>query len=71
VPLANRRWSAESPERVAETMAYLKQQHNINGMEFHDMDFFVHEERSAEIAERMMEMEIAWWALGRVDTHMG
>lgn len=71
VPLAKRRWSAESPERVADVMRYLKDNHNINGMEFHDMDFFVNEGRSAEIAERMTSMDIAWWALGRVDTLMG
>ncbi|MDQ7026142.1 MAG: cobalamin-dependent protein [Anaerolineae bacterium] len=71
VPLAKQRWSAESPERVADVMHYLKQNHNINGMEFHDMDFFVKEGRSAEIAERMIGMDISWWALGRVDTLMG
>src|SRR5690606_3247378 len=71
VPLAKQRWSAESAERVGDTMKYLKQMYNIDGMEFHDMDFFVKEDRSAEIAERMMGLDINWWALGRVDTMMG
>lgn len=70
VPLANRRWSAESAERVGDTMDYLKQNYNIDGMEFHDMDFFVKEDRSAIIAERMIGLDINWWALGRVDTLM-
>lgn len=70
VPLAKRRWSAESPQRVAETLAYLQQNYSINGMEFHDMDFFVNEDRTAEIAERMIGMGIRWWGLGRVDTLM-
>lgn len=70
VPLAKQRWSAESAERVGDTMKYLKQMYNIDGMEFHDMDFFVKENRSAEIAERMIGLDINWWALGRVDTMM-
>lgn len=70
VPLAKRQWSAESPERVAEVVAYQKQHWQIDGMEFHDMDFFVKQDRAAEIAERMVGMNIDWWALGRVDTLM-
>ena len=70
VPLARRQWSAESPERVVNTMQMMKDRWNIDGMEFHDMDFFVKEERSLEIAERMIGMDINWWGLGRVDTLM-
>lgn len=70
VPLAKRRWSAESADRVGETMRYLKQQYNIDGMEFHDMDFFVKEDRSVMIAEQMTGLDINWWALGRIDTLM-
>lgn len=70
VPLANRRWSAESGERVGKTMRYLKDTYDIDGMEFHDMDFFVKEDRAVEIAEHMMGLDINWWGLGRVDTMM-
>lgn len=70
VPLARRQWSAESPERVSDTMQMMKDKWRIDGMEFHDMDFFVKEDRSAEIADRMIGMDINWWALGRVDTLM-
>lgn len=71
VPLAKQRWSAESPQRVASTMQYLQDHHHIDAVEFHDMDFFVQEGRSAEIAERLNPMNLKWWALGRVDTLMG
>ena len=70
VPLARRQWSAESPERVATTMQFMKNQYGINGMEFHDMDFFVNEGRSEEIAERLIGKDLNWWGLGRVDTLM-
>ncbi len=70
VPLAKQRWLPESAKRVADVTLHLKQRYHIDGMEFHDMDFFVHEGRSAEIAERLIGQDINWWALGRVDTLM-
>jgi radical SAM superfamily enzyme YgiQ (UPF0313 family) len=70
VPLAKQRWLAESARRVADITLMLKDRYHIDGMEFHDMDFFVSEDRSAEIADRLAGHEIAWWGLGRVDTLM-
>lgn len=68
VPLAKQRWLAESAERVIETTRWFKEQYAIDGMEYHDMDFFVSERRSEQIAEGLIGMGIKWWGLGRVDT---
>lgn len=70
VALANRRWLPESAERVASIASYMQEHWQIDGLELHDMDFFVREERSAEFAERMIGKGISWWGLGRVDTLM-
>lgn len=70
VALANRRWLPESASRVAAIVTHLQDRWQINGLEFHDMDFFVREDRTAEFAERMISKRIAWWGLGRVDTLM-
>jgi radical SAM superfamily enzyme YgiQ (UPF0313 family) len=70
VALSNRRWIPESAERIASIVTYMQDNWNINGLEFHDMDFFVSESRTAEFAERMAGKDINWWALGRVDTLM-
>jgi radical SAM superfamily enzyme YgiQ (UPF0313 family) len=70
VALSKRRWLPESAERVANILTYMQDKWDINAMEFHDMDFFVQEKRTAEFAERMIGKGIAWWALGRVDTLM-
>lgn len=70
VPLAQKRWLAESAERVVQIMRHLKTRYHIDGMEFHDMDFFVNEQRSRAIADGMTDLDIAWWGLGRVDTLM-
>ncbi len=71
VALSNRRWLPESAERVANIVSYLQKKWNINALEFHDMDFFIKESRTAEFAERISGKGISWWALGRVDTLMG
>jgi anaerobic magnesium-protoporphyrin IX monomethyl ester cyclase len=70
VPLAQKRWLAESADRVVQIMRFLKQRYHIDGMEFHDMDFFVSEQRSRAIAEGIQDLGIHWWGLGRVDTLM-
>lgn len=70
VALSNRRWLPESAERVANIVTHLHDKWQINGLEFHDMDFFVREDRTAEFADRIAGKGINWWALGRVDTLM-
>jgi anaerobic magnesium-protoporphyrin IX monomethyl ester cyclase len=70
VPLAKQRWLAESAERVVAVTRHWKERYNIDGMEFHDMDFFVSERRTEAIAEGLTGMDISWWGLGRVDTLM-
>lgn len=71
VPLAQKRWLAESAERVVNVMRGLKTRYGMDGMEFHDMDFFVNETRTAAIADGIIGQDIRWWGLGRVDTLMG
>jgi anaerobic magnesium-protoporphyrin IX monomethyl ester cyclase len=74
VALSKRRWIAESAERMANIVGHMADNWHIDGLEFHDMDFFVNEERTADFAERVAQKHgnsINWWALGRVDTLMG
>ncbi len=71
VKLANQRWLAESAARTAETVRLLHDRYRADSIEFHDMDFFVSEARTAEFAERITDLNMAWWALGRADTLMG
>ncbi|MBN8595040.1 MAG: B12-binding domain-containing radical SAM protein [Anaerolineae bacterium] len=70
VALSNRRWLPESAQRVADIVTHMQDRWQINGLEFHDMDFFVKEGRTAEFAERITGKGINWWGLGRVDTLM-
>lgn len=70
VPLAQKRWLAESAQRVGDIATHLHKNWQIDGLEFHDMDFFIREDRAVEIAERLTPLNINWWGLGRIDTLM-
>lgn len=70
VAMSNRRWLAQSPERMAAATRHLARTYGVDGLQMHDMDFFVSEARTAEYCERIADLGLGWWALGRVDTLM-
>jgi len=70
VGMVNKRWLPEAPERVAQIVQMQKDKYGIDALQFHDMDFFVSEPRTAEFADRITGQGLAWWALGRVDELM-
>ena len=67
VNMTNRRWIAESPRRMATTLRLLRDRYGVNGILFHDMDFFISEPRVAEFCDRVKDYGMNWWGLGRVD----
>ena|SRR5579859_6856378 len=71
VALSKRRWIPESAKRMVETVTLLHDKYGADAIEFHDMDFFVSEQRTADFAEQIAPLGIRWWGLGRVDTLMG
>jgi radical SAM superfamily enzyme YgiQ (UPF0313 family) len=40
VPMSNRRWLAQSPERLEGILRLLQARYGIDAVQFHDMDFF-------------------------------
>jgi anaerobic magnesium-protoporphyrin IX monomethyl ester cyclase len=68
VNMVNGRWLAQSAERTANTVRGLVTQWNLDAVEFYDNNFFTHEARIAEFSQRIMDLEIAWWGEGRIDT---
>jgi radical SAM superfamily enzyme YgiQ (UPF0313 family) len=68
VDVFHSRWKAEIVERSIEVIRILKEQFGMDGIEFHDSDFFVSEKRVAELSEKMIGMNIDWWGEGRIDT---
>lgn len=70
VGLANRRWVAESAARVETVLRLYKSGYHADAVQFHDMDFFISEPRTVDVAERIQRVGMTWWALGRVDELM-
>jgi len=70
VAMSNRRWLAQSPARMERVMRHLVATYGVDAVQMHDMDFFISEGRAAEFAERIADLGLRWWALGRVDTLM-
>jgi radical SAM superfamily enzyme YgiQ (UPF0313 family) len=70
VAMSNRRWLAQSPERMARVIGHLVRIYGVDAVQMHDMDFFISEARAREFCERIADLGIHWWALGRVDTLM-
>jgi pyruvate-formate lyase-activating enzyme len=68
VNMVNGRWLAQSAKRVARVVRYLVERWGADAVEFYDNNFFVHEARVAEFAERVMDLGIAWWGEARIDT---
>jgi anaerobic magnesium-protoporphyrin IX monomethyl ester cyclase len=70
VGIANRRWVAESPERIETVLRLFQESYGADAIQFHDMDFFVSEARTQAVSERIGARGMTWWALGRVDELM-
>jgi radical SAM superfamily enzyme YgiQ (UPF0313 family) len=68
VSMSNRRWLPESPARMERVLRRLRDSYGADAVNFHDMDFFVSEGRTAEFAERIRDFGMHWWGLGRIDT---
>ena len=58
VGMVNKRWLPESAERVARIVQFQHDQYGADAIQFHDMDFFVSEPRTAEFAERITGLDM-------------
>jgi hypothetical protein len=68
VNMAHGRWLARSAERTAAETRYLVEQFGVDAVEFYDNNFFVHEARTVEFAERIAPLGVGWWGEARIDT---
>lgn len=68
VNMVNGRWKAQSAARTAAVTEYYVRAAGIDSLEFFDNNFFVHEARVREYAERIAPLGIRWWGEGRIDT---
>ena len=64
------RWLAEKPERTINTIRWMHETYGMNGIEFHDSNFFTAEKRVAAFADGIKDLDIGWWGEGTIDTIM-
>ncbi len=68
VNMVNGRWLPQPAEYVAGIARMYHERWKINAIEFYDNNFFTHQTRVAEFSERIMDLDLAWWGEGRIDT---
>ncbi len=68
VNMVGGRWLPQSAETVTNVVRFYHEEHGVNAVEFYDNNFFVHEKRVAEFSDRIMDLGVAWWGEGRIDT---
>ncbi|HYN90028.1 MAG TPA: radical SAM protein [Ardenticatenaceae bacterium] len=68
VNMVNGRWLAQSAERTATVVRRLVGDYGADAVEFYDNNFFVHQARTVEFAERILDLGIGWWGEARIDT---
>ena len=57
----------ESPERTMEILKYLVTRYGADSVQFYDMNFFLREDHTVELMERIAPLKLRWWCEGRVD----
>lgn len=68
VNMVGGRWLAQSAARTAAVTERLVREFGVDAVEFYDNNFFTHEARVVEFAERIRPLGIGWWGEARIDT---
>ncbi len=68
VNMVNGKWLPQAAAQVASVMETYVRRWGVNGVEFYDNNFFTHEARTVEFAERIQHLGLAWWGEARIDT---
>jgi anaerobic magnesium-protoporphyrin IX monomethyl ester cyclase len=68
VNMVNGKWFPQTAAQAAGVVATYARRWGVNGVEFYDNNFFVHEARTAEFSERIRDLGLGWWGEARIDT---
>ncbi len=70
VPVFDRE-KVESAERTTAVLQFLRERYRVNAIQFYDNNFFLREDHTRELAERLIPLGLRWWCEGRIDTVLG
>jgi radical SAM superfamily enzyme YgiQ (UPF0313 family) len=65
------RQKLEAPKRTVEHLEYLVQHHGVDSVHFYDNNFFLREEHTQELCERLAPVDLSWWCEARIDATLG
>jgi anaerobic magnesium-protoporphyrin IX monomethyl ester cyclase len=68
VPIFDGRQKVEAADRTASVLARLQQSYGIDAVQFYDNNFFLNESHALDQAQRLIPLNLRWWAEGRIDT---
>lgn len=67
VPAYGSREKLESPARTEAILRHLAREYGVDSVQFYDMNFFMREEHTRDLADRMAPLGMRWWCEGRID----
>jgi radical SAM superfamily enzyme YgiQ (UPF0313 family) len=68
VNMVNGRWFPQPAGTVADAVITYKSRWGVDAVEFYDNNFFTQQARVAEFSQRIVDLDVAWWGEGRIDT---
>jgi radical SAM superfamily enzyme YgiQ (UPF0313 family) len=70
VTFSGSREKMESPARTEGMLRHLGKTYGVDAIQFYDNNFFLREDHTRELADRMAPLKMRWWCEGRADILM-
>jgi radical SAM superfamily enzyme YgiQ (UPF0313 family) len=70
VTFSGSREKMESPARTDAVLRHLAQTYGVDAVQFYDNNFFLREDHTRELMDRMRSLRLRWWCEGRIDIMM-
>ena len=70
VGFSGSRQRMESPARTEGALRHLVETYGVDAVQFYDNNFFLREDHTRELADRMAPLNLRWWCEGRADILM-
>jgi len=70
VTFSGSREKMESPARTQDILRHLVQRYGVDAVQFYDNNFFLREEHTRELVDRIAPLNLQWWCEGRIDIMM-
>ena len=67
VTFSGSREKMEPPARTEQMLRHLVQEYRVDAVQFYDNNFFLREDHTRELADRLAPLKTRWWCEGRID----